>query len=83
MNRSDEDRRRELEAEMERHKARFMAASQQGLDAFKRDLSIVNWVGTYPVPAAMLAFLGGICLGFASSSSSSKRLDPSKTYSLR
>lgn len=74
---SDEQRRRELEAEMERHKARFMAASRRGMDAFKKDMSVVNWVASYPVEAAMIAFIGGICLGFA------KPLDRTKAGSLR
>lgn len=74
---SDAARQRELEAEMERHKARFLAASRRGMDAFKKDLSIVNWVASYPVQAAMIAFIGGICLGVA------KPLDRAKARSLR
>jgi hypothetical protein len=73
---SDEDRKKELEAELERHKMRFLAASRKGMEAFKSDVSILNWVGTYPVEAAVLAFLGGLWLG------SSKALDRAKVSSL-
>jgi hypothetical protein len=72
-----EARMRELEYEMERHKARFMAASRQGVDAFRRDLSVITWVGSYPVQAAMIAFVGGLCLGFT------KSLDRRQLSSLR
>jgi hypothetical protein len=84
----DEERKRELEAEMERHKARFLAASQKGIEAFRKDLSIANWVGAYPVQAAMVAFVGGICLGALGKgprqeSFATKPLDPPEPSSLR
>jgi hypothetical protein len=73
---SDEDRKRELEAELERHKARFLAASRKGMEAFKSDVSVLNWIGSYPVEASVLAFLGGLWLGHT------KALDRHKTSSL-
>jgi hypothetical protein len=75
-NLSDEARRRELEAEMERHKERFMAAGRRGLDAIRGDLTLLNWVREYPIETAALAFLGGIFIGLA------KPLDRSKRSSL-
>ena len=73
---SDEARKRELEAELERHKQRFLAASKKGIEAFRSDVSVINWVGSYPVEAAILAFLGGLWLG------SSKSLDRPQVSSL-
>lgn len=72
-----EARMRELEYEMERHKARFMAASQKGIAAFRHDLSLATWVGSYPVHAAMIAFAGGLFLGIT------KSLDRREPHSLR
>jgi hypothetical protein len=73
---SDKDRKEELEAELERHKQRFLSASRRGLDALRSDVSLSKWVGKYPVQATLLAFAGGFFLGVA------KSLDRSKASSL-
>ena len=60
-----EERCRELELELEQHKERFLQASRRGIEAFRTDLSIANWIGNYPAEAAAIAFFGGFCLAFA------------------
>lgn len=73
---SDEARKLQLEAELERHKKRFEAASRQGLDAIRGNLSPMTWVKEFPLETALLGFLGGLFLGIA------KPLDRRKGRSL-
>jgi hypothetical protein len=55
----DENRKTELEAELEIQKQRFLVASRRGMDALKRDLSVMNWMRAYPRQAAILIMVGG------------------------
>jgi hypothetical protein len=54
-----EEKKLELERELELQKERFLEASTRGLNAIRTDLSILSWMRAYPRETAILIMVGG------------------------
>lgn len=58
-----EEKRRELQRDLEAQEQRLRAAASRAADALQQNLSIAKWIQQYPVESALFLVAGGIAIG--------------------
>ena len=55
----NEDKKEQLERELEFQKQRFIRATRQTKETLKTDLNIRNWIREFPLQSAAICFISG------------------------